>query len=96
MGADQFTVMLLENEETLTVAGSYGLHADKLTSFKLRMGEGISGIAAQTREPVYIWKTSQTLTASGAQKLEPIQSTGGKILRIDTSDDARGNAPWRR
>ncbi len=35
------------------------------------------------------WKTSQTLTASGAQKLEPIQSTGGKILRIDTSDDAR-------
>jgi FOG: GAF domain len=54
MGADQFTVMLLENEETLTVAGSYGLHADKLTSFKLRMGEGISGIAAQTREPVYI------------------------------------------
>ena len=54
MGADQFTVMLLENETTLKVAGSYGLHADKLTSFKLRMGEGISGIAAQTREPVYI------------------------------------------
>lgn len=54
MGADQFTIMLLEPGDVLRVAGCYGLNADSLTSFTLRMGEGASGIAAQTREPVYI------------------------------------------
>ena len=54
MGADQFTIMLLEGEDRLKVAGCYGISASELSDFTLRMGEGASGIAAQTREPVYI------------------------------------------
>lgn len=54
MGVDQFTVMLLEPDGTLQIAASFGLDAARCASFRLKMGEGASGIAAQTREPVYI------------------------------------------
>lgn len=57
MGVDQFTVMLLEPEGTLKIAASFGLDAARCSSFRLKMGEGASGIAAQTREPVYITDT---------------------------------------
>lgn len=54
MGVDQFTVMLLEEDDALKIAASFGLDAARCSSFRLKMGEGASGIAAQTREPVYI------------------------------------------
>lgn len=54
MGVDQFTVMLLEPDGTLKIAASFGLDAARCSSFRLKMGEGASGIAAKTREPVYI------------------------------------------
>jgi diguanylate cyclase (GGDEF)-like protein len=54
MGVDQFTAMLVEPDGTLKIAGSFGLDVERCASFQLKLGEGASGIAAQTREPVYI------------------------------------------
>ena len=54
MGVDQFTVMLCAPDGMLEIAGSFGLDAERCASFRLKLGEGASGIAAQTREPVYI------------------------------------------
>ena len=40
------------------------------------------------------WRTPQKLTLTGAQRLEPIQNSDGRILRIDTSDDAKDPAQY--
>jgi diguanylate cyclase (GGDEF)-like protein len=54
VGVEQFAVMLLEGEEQLTIAASFGMAQERVSEFKLPLGHGASGIAAQTREPVYI------------------------------------------
>ncbi len=55
MKMDQFAVMLLDAPAAkLDVAASFGLDKEKMAGFRLSLGEGASGIAAKTRETLYV------------------------------------------
>jgi diguanylate cyclase (GGDEF)-like protein len=53
LGVDQFAVMLLdEKTQLLRVAASFGFTGE--VEYTIPLGQGASGIAAQTREPIYL------------------------------------------
>ncbi len=55
LGVDQCTVMLLEEgSKTLRVSAGFGIDEASFASFLLPVGQGASGIAAQSRESVYL------------------------------------------
>ncbi|MBI5542373.1 MAG: diguanylate cyclase [Deltaproteobacteria bacterium] len=55
VGVDQFAVMLVdETGSELQVAASFGYSTRSLADFRLPVGSGASGLAAKTREAVYV------------------------------------------
>jgi signal transduction histidine kinase/CheY-like chemotaxis protein len=54
-GADRASLMLLnEDGETMTIQAAVGLPQEVVETTSIRLGEGISGIVAQRREPVVL------------------------------------------
>ncbi|MGC4114655.1 MAG: diguanylate cyclase [Myxococcales bacterium] len=54
-GVDQFAVMLLDETGTeLAISASFGFPPRSLADFRIPLGTGASGLAAKTREAIYV------------------------------------------
>ncbi len=78
MGVDQFTVMLLDdNNQELQVVTSFGYRKEELTGYRLGVDTGACGLAATSRETIYI---SDLMNDSRyfRSHLDPV--TGGSLV----------------
>jgi PAS domain S-box-containing protein len=66
--ADTATILLLEDPETLVVRASSGLESEVEAGVRVRVGEGIAGRIAATREPLVVKDVSRVLIASQVLK----------------------------
>ena len=54
LGGESASIFLLDDNETLTVHGAYGLNDDTVRNTRFKVGQGITGHVAQSGEPMIV------------------------------------------